>query len=440
MKRTLTFCASVAVAVVVTVFVATTALASGPLTVDIHGPGQRMVNIILLPPKGLGGSQLPTAQAKAFEELVVNNLNYIPFLKLIPTSELLGGDPSRGVGGGDIDFKPMQMARIDLCMTTGWNGRYLEARVFETFGGRRVVGKSYNDVGEITLAQAADRFCSAFLEALTGKKGFFDSPVAFVRQDGKAKEIYTVLPQGRELKRITNLGGYNLSPSWSADGSKIIFTHIASTRHELGVYDSKTQKITLYSQGLGQTIISPVFGPGDKPIVALNVNGATDIQELDASFKPQRVLARSPYIDVSPSFDRTGTKMAFTSGRAGNPHVYLMDMKSGEVRRVTMTGKYNTHPCLSPDGRYIAYTNRTGSGHRIFLHDLATGREKQLTFGPGNDEYPAFDPDGYFVAFASNRSGGFKLYLTTRHGDTPRVISTGPGQAFAPAWDTALQW
>jgi len=436
MKRILTLCATLVFAV----FAATSALGSGPLTVDIHGPGQRMVNIILLPPKSLGGSELPQPQARAFEELVTNNLSYIPFLKIVPLSELLGGDPSRGVGSGDIDFRPMQLARIDLCMTTGWNGRYVEARVFETFGGRRVVGKAYNDVGEITLAQAADRFCSAFLEALTGKKGFFDSPLAFVKQEGEGKEIFTVLPQGRELKRITKLGGYNLSPSWSADGSKIIFTHIAKTRHELGVYDSKTQKITLYSQGLGQTVISPMFGPGDKPVAALNLNGTTDIHELDESYRPRRKLASSPYIEVSPSFDRTGSKMAFTSGRAGNPHIYLMDMKSGQVRRVTMSGTYNTHPCISPDGRYIAYTHRTQGGHRIFLHDLSTGREKQLTFGPGNDEYPAFDPDGYFLAFASSRTGEFKLYLTTRHGDTPRMLSTGPGQAFAPAWDTALQW
>ncbi len=67
--------------------------------------------------------------------------------------------------------------------------------------------------------------------------------------------------------------------------------------------------------------------------------------------------------------------MVFTSGRAGNPHIYLMDMKSGDVRRVTLTGKYNTHPCLSPNGRYVAYTHRTSNGHRIYLHDLETGRE-----------------------------------------------------------------
>jgi TolB protein len=436
MKRILTLCASIALAVLA----ATSICAAAPLSVDIHGPGQRMVNITLLPPKGLSGAEVPQGSSKAFNELVANNLSYIPFLKLIPVSELIGGDPSRGVTGAEIDFKPMQLARVDLCMTTGWNGRYVEARVYETFSGRRVVGKSYSDVGEMTLPQAADRFCSAFLEALTGKKGFFDSPIAFVRQEGRDKEIFTVLPQGRELKRITRLGGFNLSPSWSSDGSRIAFTHIAKTRHELGVYDSKTQKITLISKGLGQTVISPVFGPGDKLTMSLNRNGVTNISELDAAYRPTRTLAASPYIDVSPSFDRSGSMMAFTSGRAGNPHIYLLDMKTGQVRRVTMTGKYNTHPCLSPDGRYVAYTNRTANGHRIFLHDLETGREKQLTFGPGNDEYPAFGPDGYFVAFASSRSGQYKLYLTTRHGDTPKSISTGPGQAFAPAWDTALQW
>lgn len=416
------------------------AQAAGPLTVDIHGPGQRMVNIVFLSPKGLDGSQVPDAPAKAFEELVTNNLSYIPFLKLVPVSTMLGGDTSRGVERADIDFKPMQLARVDLCMTTGWKGNSIEARVFETFSGRRIVGKLYRDVGSLTLAQAADRFCSAFLEALTGKKGFFDSPLAFVRQEGKNKEIYTVLPQGRDLKRITRLGGLNLSPSWSMDGTRIAFTHIGKTRHELGIYDSKSGKITMISRGLGQTVISPVFGPDDMVTVALNRDGVTDIYELDKRYKPKRRLARSQYIDVSPSFDRTGAKMAFTSGRAGNPHVYLMNFKSGDVRRVTMTGKYNTHPCLSPDGRYIAYTHRTSNGHRIYLHDLQTGREKPLTSGPGNDEYPAFGPDGYFVAFASNRSGEYKIYLTTRHGDSPRRISTGKGQAFAPAWDTSLQW
>ncbi|WP_147821310.1 DPP IV N-terminal domain-containing protein [Salidesulfovibrio onnuriiensis] len=414
-------------------------VSAAPLTVDIYGPGQKLVNMTILPPKPLrAGGSVPTDAAE-FERVVKNNLSYIPFLQDVPMSQMLGGDPSRGVKARDINFKPLQLAKVDLAMTVGWNGSNLEARVYETFSGRLIVGKAYGQVQGKLVTRVADRFCSVLLEELSGKKGFFDSPIAFVKQLGKSKEIYTVLPQGRELTRITKLGGFNLSPTWSPDGSKIAFTHIGAKKHTLGIWDSKTGKITLRNNTLGQTVISPVFVDNRQIAVTLNKTGQADIYLLDDEYKPKRTLVKSSFIDVSPSFDRSGNLMTFTSGRAGNPHIYLLNLKTGNLRRVTITGKYNTHPCLSPDGRYIAYTHRTANGHRIFLHDLQSGREKQLTFGPGSDEYPAFGPDGYFVAFASSRSGEYKLYLTTRHGDTPRQLKTGNGPAFAPDWDTSLQ-
>lgn len=413
------------------------AAAQAPLTVDIFGPGQRQVNLVILPARGLEGELPP--MAATFEKTVNNNLSYLPFIKETPMSQLLGGDPSKGVKSTEIDFRPLQLAKIDLVMTTGWTQNGLEVRVYDTFGRRMIIGKAYGRVSKENVVTIADRFSSAFVDALTGKKAFFDSPLAFVRQLGKSKEIYTVLPQGRELTRITTMGGFNLGPAWSADGSKLAFTHIGGKKHYLGIYDDKTGKTTLHSEKLGQSVISPEFMPGGGMAVTLNRHGHADIFQLDANYKPKRVLVKSSFIDVSPSFDRTGSKMVFTSGRAGNPHVYMMDLKSGSIRRITLDGSYNTHPCISPDGRYIAYNRRTGSGHRIFVYDLATGRDRQVSFGPGSDEYPAFGPDGYFIAFASNRTGQYRLYLTTRHGDAAKMIQTGSGAAFAPAWDTKLQ-
>lgn len=425
--------------IVVALTVSTLSAAAQPLTVDIYGPGQKLVNLTMLPARSLReGGTLPAASSK-FASIVKNNLSYIPFLADVPMSSLLGGDPSTGVRGREINFKPLQLAKSDLVMTSGWDGSNLEIRVFETFSGRMIVGKAYGQVEGKTVTRVADRFCSVLLEELSGKKGFFTSPVAFVKQLGKSKEIYTVLPQGRDLTRITKLGGFNLSPTWSPDGSKIAFTHIGAQKHTLGIWDSQNGKIALMNRNLGQSVISPVFVDDRRIAVTLNKTGHSNIYLLNEEYKPVRTLVKSSYIDVSPSFDRSGDVMAFTSGRAGNPHIYTLNLKTAGLKRVTITGKYNTHPCLSPDGRYIAYTHQTANGHRIFVHDLQTGRQKQLTFGPGSDEYPAFGPDGYFVAFASNRSGEYKLYLTTRHGDTPKLINTGNGPAFAPAWDTSLQ-
>lgn len=433
MKRLITICAALAL----TLILAAAAAAQETLTVDIFGPGQRKVNMVILPPRPLQGELPP--MARTFEKTVENNLSYLPFLEETAMDELLGGDPSTGVKSTEIDFRPLQLAKIDLVMTSGWKSNGLEVRVYDTFGRRMIVGKAYGRVTQDNIVDIADRFCSAFVDALTGKKAFFDSPLAFVRQLGKSKEIYTVLPQGRELTRITTMGGFNLGPAWSPDGSRLAFTHIGEKSHYLGVYEKKTGKTELYTDKLGQSVISPEFMPGGGLAVTLNRHGHADIYKLDSAFKPQRALVKSSFIDVSPSFDRTGRHMVFTSGRAGNPHIYMMDLQSGKIRRITLDGSYNTHPCISPDGRYIAYNRRTGSGHRIFVHDLKTSRERQVSFGPGSDEYPAFGPDGYFIAFASNRSGQYRLYLTTRHGDAAKMIKTGSGAAFAPAWDTALQ-
>jgi len=419
---------------------AISAQAQQVLTVDIYGPGQRLVNMTMLPPRSLRSESNIPAAAQEFEALVRNNLSYIPFLKDVSMSTLLGGDPSKGVKGSEVDFKPLQLAKVDLVMTSGWDGSNLEVRVFETFSGRMVVGKAYGQISDkAAIIRVADRFSSVLLQELCGKKGFFESPIAFVKQLGKSKEIYTVLPQGRDLTRITKLGGFNLSPTWSPNGDKLVFTHIGAKRHSLGIWNASTGKVGLTNKGLGQSVISPVFLDQNRIAVTLNKTGHSDIYLLNSSFKPERTLVKSPFIDVSPSFDRTSKLMAFTSGRAGNPHIYTLNLKTGKLQRITITGKYNTHPCLSPDGNYIAYTHLTSEGHRIFLHDMRTGREKQLSFGPGNDEYPAFGPDGYFIAFASDRSGEYKLYLTTRHGDTPKLLKTGTGAAFAPTWDTSLQ-
>lgn len=414
------------------------AFSAEPLTVDIYGPGQRLVNMTLLNPRMLAEDVTLPIRANKLQKMIANNLSYLPFLREIPASQLLGGDPSKGIKAADIDFKPLQLGKIDLVMTSGWKDSEVELRVFETLSGRMVVGKAYGKIDDKSLPLVAARFCSVLLQALTGKKGFFESPIAFVRQLGKTKEIYTVLPQGRELTRITKLGGFNLSPSWSHDGKRIVFTHIGARSHELGIWDSATNKITL-KRNLGNSVISPVFTPNDRVAVTLNRTGTANIYLLDKNYRVARSLAASHFIDVSPSFDAKGEKMVFTSGRAGNPHIYMFDLKTGEVRRITITGKYNTHPCISPNGRYIAYTHMTSEGHRIYLHDLQTGQEKQLTFGPGNDEYPAFGPDGYFIAFSSDRSGTYKLYLSTRHGDPAKMLRTGNGAAYAPAWDTASQ-
>lgn len=408
---------------------ATTAHAQDITSFDIFGPAQNKVNILVLPARGGG-------VGNSFIGVVQNDIGFLPFLHLVYPNEVLGGDPSKGLKAEDIDFKPLQLGRVDLVMTTGVNGGTIEARVYETYSQKLLVGKAYSGVDAGGVIRVGDRFCAQLMRVLTGKSGFFDSTLAFSKRSHGGKEIYIASALGRDLRQITRDGGFNVSPSWSKNGSHIAYTNISDKGHRLGIWD-RAGRFSRLRKFPGNIAISPTYAPDGRIAVALSLHGHAEIYMLDGAMNPGKALAPSWGISVSPSFDLPGDKMAFCSGRMGGPQIFLLHTGTGQVERVTYEGSYNTHPSLSPDGRFVVFARMTGAGQRIFIRDLVVNQERQITFGPGNDEDPSFDPDGYFVSFSSTRLGGSKIFVTTRYGDPAKQIPTGPGDAMAPAWGVA---
>lgn len=413
------------------------------LEVDIYGPGQAALNLVTATPLGsdaAGTVSSAPAEGAELKALIDTNLFYLPFIKTVDGATILGGNTLAGFKAPDVDLRRYQLAGVDLVITQGWpqpaagKQPFVELRVYEAFSGKLVMGKAYFDVTKDILPRVADKFCADFMKALTGRGEFFLSTLAFVKKQGKKqKDIWSVHPTGRDLRQLTKLPGLSLSPSWSPDGRYVIFSHIGDRYHSLGVWDRLTRRVQ-HIKFPGNTIIGPTFLPNNKVAVSLASGGNPDIYLLNHVFQKEKVLVENWAIDVSPSFDATGTKMAYVSSRRGNPHIFLKNLTTGSDERITREGKYNTNPSISPDGELVAFSRMVDGGHRIFVMDMVTGREKQVSFGPGSDEMPAFAPDGYFLAFSSNRSGEYKLYLTTRHGGEPRLVPTGDGEASMPAW------
>ena len=414
------------------------AMAAPMQTIDIYGPSQRIVTVAMADPLGENGRNAPQMGTE-LNTLIRENLRFLPFIRIID-NKILGGTRLAGYTTPNIDFKRFELAGADLLITAGWVAPdTVQLRVFETLGGSLVVGRAYTDVEPDTLVQVADKFCSELMRVLTGRGEFFLSTLAFVKTEGENRNLWTVRPTGRNLRKLTNMTGIAMSPSWSSDARFIIFSHINKTSHALGVWDRRTGQ-TQRVKFPGNTVIGPTFMPDNKVAVSLAQHGYPNIYLLNHSFKRERVIEDSGGIDVSPSFDARASKMAFTSSRLGNPHVFLKDMATGQVRRISQSGTYNTEPSISPDGTLVAFSRMTDQGFRIFVYDVLTGEERQISNGPGRDEQPSFAPDSYFLAFVSNRSGKKQIYLTTRHGGEARLVPTGNGEVFFPAWGNFADW
>lgn len=401
-----------------------------PVTIDIYGPGQSKMGIALAQPLAANAAPAPAA-ANTLQDLLRQNLKFMPFLQVLPDSSILGGTRLDGFTEEKIDFKRFQLVGSDLLITAGWpqGEAVVELRCFQTFTRKLLVGKSYSSLNAKQLPVVADKFCEALMEKLTGHGEFFRSTLAFIKKQGADSNVFAVRPTGRDLRQLTKLKGDSLSPEWSPDAKFITFSHIDGRYHSLGLINLSSNKVRTM-RFKGNTIIGPTFAGGQ---IALSISQGENpnIYLLSKAFSVERALVKSGSIDVSPSFDRTGSKMAFVSDRAGNPQVYLSE--GGQTRRLTYEGGYNTDPSMSPAGDFVAYTRRTSEGYRIFMHDLETGEERQVSFGPGNDEQPAFAPDSYFIAYSSTRAGGRKIFLTTRHGAEPILVPTGGNGSF-PSW------
>jgi len=411
---------------------------AAPIRADIIGVGQQKINVAQAAPL-----KAPNVRADAtgaeLQTLIAENLNILPFVQLTNPAAVLGGSVLSGADMPNIDLKRFQLAGAAVLITAHWPegdapGRMVEMRIFDTNSGQRLFGAQYPDTRRELLPEVADRFCASFLEVLIGNGDFFRATLTFVKKGGPSKaDVWVMKPTGRGLRQVTNMPGEALSPTWSMDGRFIVFSHIDDRSHALGVWDRNSGKVQRI-RFPGNTVIGPAFTPDNKVAVALSQGRNPDIYQLSHSFQVERSLEVHNSINVSPSFDTSGTKMAFTSSRLGGPQIFMKDLSSGSVTRISRQGGYNTEPNLSRDGTLIVYTRLTEAGQRIFVQDLRTGAERQITFGPGSDEQPSFAPDSYFIAFTSSRGGARQIYLTTRHGGDPSHLRAGGGDMSFPRW------
>lgn len=302
----------------------------------------------------------------------------------------------------------------------------------------------------------AMEFADALLTHITGAQGIFSSRIVFIgkRTAKSHNQVYTVRIDGSDLRRITSGEYIHLSPAWSSDGKKILFTSYQSGGPDLYAYDlssNRTQKISAGSgidiggqqDPLSSTVVFSGSDGGDSNIYAVQIDG-----------KKRRPLIMGDGIDVEPTFSPNGRMLAFVSGRFGNPHIFLahLDRSRSRLRvtkdqRLTWAGWYNANPAFSPDSQKIAFAgyDREIDRFDIFMMDVDGKHLERLTLKTADNESPSWSPHGQLLVFHSNRVGNSNvkrvpaLYLMRRDGSGQRKIALPLYSAQSPKWGPAMK-
>jgi len=268
----------------------------------------------------------------------------------------------------------------------------------------------------------------------TGEPGIARTRIAFVAQLGRNKELYTMDLDGAGIQALTDDHSIALSPSWSYDGSLLLFTSYRGGKGPgIWVVHSTGGKAYPVSVRSGLNTSASYSPDGREVVCSLSQDGNSEIYVLDARGESPRRLTSNRAIDTSPSWSPTGREIAFTSDRDGTPQVYVMDRDGGNVRRLTYELTYTDSPVWSPKGDRIAFVCRQAGGFEIYVC-LADGRGLRSVVTGSSNENPHWSPDGRHLVFASNRDGESALYVTDLDDQPPRRLNTGAFHASSPAW------
>jgi TolB protein len=379
-------------------------------------------------------------QGQMAVDVLSASLDFTGFFQLLDPEAFLFDPQKGGIKGTDINFSNWTVIGAELLITGSYqleDGRVqMELRLFDTFKGRRVLGKRYTG-GIEDQRQMILRFCSEVISFLTGNKGIFGSKLAFISDGSGNKEIYTCDFDGQNPKRLTYNNAITLFPDWSSTGNYLAYTSYKSKKPDLFIRNLKSNdEVTIAREGNN---ITPAWVPGKFSLAAtLSFEGDPEIYMLTGAGKIIKRLTRKRGIDVSPSWSPDGQRFVFVSNRSGSPQLYIKNLQSGSVRRLTYQGNYNTQPTWSPRGDKIAYSSQVEGWHQIFVVGLDGLEPIQLTFDVADNEAPSWSPDGSLIIFSSTREGPSRLYVMTAFGTDQRRLLALPGQQTNPKWSTNL--
>ena len=132
------------------------------------------------------------------------------------------------------------------------------------------------------------------------------------------------------------------------------------------------------------------------------INQDDEIFVARADGSGRRNLTNDPANDWGPDWSADGKMIAFNSTRDGDMRGFLVDPEGKNLRPMNVDA-WVEYPSFSPDGTKVAYMSALGSNYEVFIADLVSGEVTRLTQSPGHDGWPAWSPDGATIAFSSVR-------------------------------------
>lgn len=304
--------------------------------------------------------------------------------------------------------------------------------LYDALEGRELFRKEYQTDASL-LRPLAHTIANDIYRHMTGEAGIFRTRVAYIVRKGGEDSISLADWDGHRAVNLGVKGNVLLSPRWSRDGSRLLYSSERIRQWGIYLLDFKKMAETRVFSAKGTNIAGDFFPDADEFVFSSSMNGDQDLYTYRISSTKLNRLTSSRGIEVSPALSPDGSQISYVSDRDGTPQLFIMGRDGHNSRRLTFNGPYNTSPSWSPRGDRIVFSGRQGGKNQVFIIGPDGSGLSQLT-DRGNNEDPSFSPDGRYIVFSSDRDGERAVYIMRANGEAQKRITPKGLRVFGPRW------
>ena len=256
------------------------------------------------------------------------------------------------------------------------------------------------------------------------------------------------------IQELLGVDSKQLSKEWHAAEYEAYRPIAEVTRMPAAI----ARQVISKERGAGHMNVSPELSPDGTKVMFFSEKDLFSIDLFLADFQTGKIIRKITDTATDPHFeslqflssagawDRSSKRFVFPGISKGEPVLVLIDADRGKkVREIRIRELHEIlNPTWSPDGRTIAFSGLVGGLNDLFLYDIESSSLRRLTNDPYAELDPAFSPDGRLIAFSTDR---FSTTLETLQPGHLRlaVVDVGSGQVreaggFADSKNISPQW
>ena len=268
----------------------------------------------------------------------------------------------------------------------------VEFRLWDVLAGKEIMALAFTTVPS-NWRRVGHIITDKVYERLTGEKGYFDTRIIYVSEEG---------PKTNRIKKLAIMDQDGFNNKFLTLGNELVLTPRFSPTNQMVTYLS-------YFRNLPRVYL------------------------LDIETGMQEVVGDFPGMTFAPRFSPDGKKIIMSFAKDGNSDVYTMDLENRIVERITNHPSIDTSPSYSPNGRYICFNSDRSGYQQIYVMDNNGKNVKRISFGKGIYGTPVWSPRGDLIAFTKLHKGKFYIGVMRTDGTGERLLTENFYQE-APSW------